>query len=119
MAILLELAQDLEQVVLGVVDQHQPPRSDPRDLPAQLRADRPASSRDEYDLTRKVCPHALELHPNRLTAEHVLDLHLAQLSGHSEMTRAVSQQLEDGGHRADRNSAPATASNNSRAQRAR
>ena len=36
-AVLLELAHDLEQVVLGVVDQHQPARADPGDLAAQLR----------------------------------------------------------------------------------
>ncbi len=41
-AILLELASDLEQVVLGVVDEDQPRGPDARDLPAQLRADRAA-----------------------------------------------------------------------------
>ena len=52
-ALVLELALDREQVVLGVVDEHDPPRADARDLAAQLGADRAAGAGDEHDLARR------------------------------------------------------------------
>ena len=79
-AILLELAQDFEQVVLGVVDEHERSRRHARDLAAQLGADRAARSGDHHDLAREVCAHPLDLHPHGLAPEHVLDAHLAQLA---------------------------------------
>jgi hypothetical protein len=48
-AVLLELALDREEVVLGVVDEHEPARADAGDLAAQLRADRAAGAGDEHD----------------------------------------------------------------------
>ena len=48
-AVLHELALDLEEVVLGVVEQDQPARADARDLAAQLGADRAAGAGDEHD----------------------------------------------------------------------
>ena len=116
-ALLLELAQDLEQVVLGVVDEHQAPRADPRDLAAQLAADRAAGAGDEHDLAGQVGADALELHPDRLAAEHVLDADLAQLAGDPELPGAVPQQLEHGRRRAHRDPALAARRHDPRAQR--
>ncbi len=64
-AILLELAQDLEQVVLGVVDQDEPARAHPGDLAAQLAADRAAGAGDQHDLALQIGADTLELHPHR------------------------------------------------------
>ena len=47
-AVLHQLALDLEQVVLGVVEQDEPARPDARDLAAQLGADRAARAGDEH-----------------------------------------------------------------------
>src|SRR4051812_32187321 len=49
-AVVLELALDAEQVLLGVVDEHEPSRRHARDLAAELGADRPARTGDEHDL---------------------------------------------------------------------
>ena len=106
-AVLLELADDLEQVVLGVVEQHQPAGSHPGDLPAQLRADRTARTGDEHDLLGQVGAHPLDLHPHGLAAEDVLDPHLAKLAGDLEPARAVPQQLEHGRRRPNRDPAGA------------
>ena len=119
MALVLELAHDLEQVVLGVVDEHEPARADARDLAAQLAADRAAGAGHEHDLVGEVGADALELHPHRLAAEHVLDLQLAQLA--HDLTPppcAVLQQLEDGRERADRDPARAAGGDDAAAQRA-
>ena len=51
-ALLLELAPDLEQAVLGVLDQHEPLRAHARDLAAQLGADRAAGAGHEHDRGR-------------------------------------------------------------------
>ena len=45
MALVVHLALDLEEVVLGVVEQHEPARPHARDLAAQLGADRAAGAR--------------------------------------------------------------------------
>ena len=79
-AVVLELALDAEEVVLGVVDEDQPPRRDARDLAAQLGADRAAGAGDHDDLAGEVGADAVELHAHRLAAEDVLDLHLAHLA---------------------------------------
>ena len=62
-----------------MVEADEPPRSDAADLAAELRADRPAGTGDEHDLARQVGADAIELHPHRLAAEHVLDLDVADL----------------------------------------
>ena len=51
-AVLDQLALDLEQVVLGVVEQDQAARPDARDLAAELRADRAAGAGDEHARAR-------------------------------------------------------------------
>ncbi len=76
-ALVLELAQDLEQVVLGVVDQDQGTRGHPGDLPAQLGADRATRAGDHHDLPRQIGSDPLDLHPHRLAAQDVLDSDLA------------------------------------------
>ena len=52
-AVVLELALDREEVVLGVVDQDEPPRGHARDLAAELGADRAAGAGDEDDLAAR------------------------------------------------------------------
>ena len=54
MAVVLELALDAEEVLLGVVDEDQPPRRDARDLAAQLGADRAAGAGDHDHLAAEV-----------------------------------------------------------------
>ncbi len=72
-----QLALDLEEVVLGVVEEDQEARSHARDLAAELRADRTAGARDQDDLVLDVGADAVQLHHHRVAAEHVLDLDLA------------------------------------------
>ena len=91
-ALLDHLAVDPEEVVLGVVEHHQQLRPDAGDLADQLGADRAAGAGDEHDLVLEVGADAVELHHDRLAAEHVLDLDLAQLPGELD---AAAQQLED------------------------
>ena len=82
-----ELALDLEQRPLGVVDEDQPRRSDARDLPAQLGADRAAGSRDEHGVSLEVGGDLVEVDLDLLAAEHVLDLNGPDLAGEVEVTR--------------------------------
>ena len=79
-AILDELALDLEQVRLGVVDQDEPVRAHTGDLAAQLGADRAAGARDQHALAGQIAADELDLHLHRVTAEHVHVAHLAQLA---------------------------------------
>jgi len=79
-AILEQLPLNREDVVLGVVDEDDPPGRDARDLAAELGADRSSSARNEHDLAGQVGTDALELHEHRLASEHVLDLDLAHLA---------------------------------------
>ena len=116
MAVVLELALDAEQVVLGVVDQHEPPRRDARDLAAQLRADRAARAGDEHDLAARGRRRRGRAPSDRLAAEDVLDLHLADLADHRARRRL--QQLEDRRQRADRDPAVGGRAHDPRAQRA-
>ena len=118
-ALVLELAADLEQVVLGVVDQHEPPRAHPGDLAAQLGADRAAGAGHHHDLAGQVGADALELLADGLAAEHVLDADLAQLAGDAQLARPVAQQLEHRRHRAHRDPAVATRRDDAPAQLAR
>ena len=84
-AVLLELAADLEQVVLGVVDEHQAARAHAGDLAAQLGADRASRAGHHHDLAGQVGADALELLADGLAAEHVLDADLAQLAGDAQL----------------------------------
>ena len=115
-ALLLELAADLEQRVLRVVDQHQQLRPDPGDLAAQLGADRAARAGHEHDPAGQVGAHAVDLHADRLAAEHVLHLDLAHLA---HQVRAAGQQLERGRQHAHRDRALAAGGDHALAQDAR
>src|SRR5205085_5691339 len=77
--VLLELATDLEEVVLGVVEQDEPARRHAGDLAAELGADRAAGARDEHRLAAEVPAEPLELHAHGLAAEDVLDADVAHL----------------------------------------
>ncbi len=114
--VLDQLALDLEQVVLGVVEQHEPLGPHARDLAAQLGADRAAGAGDEHDPLAQVLADALDLHPHRLAPQDVLDLDLAHLP---HEPAAGLQQLEHGRHRAHRHAALAAGRDDLRAHRAR
>jgi hypothetical protein len=115
-AVLHQLALDLEQVVLGVVDHDQPRWADAGDLAAQLSADRAAGAGDQHAAAGQVAAGRLGLHPHRLAAEHVLDAHVAHLT---DELRAVLQQLEHRRHRPDWDAALAARAHHRRAQGAR
>ena len=74
-----ELAVDVEQCRLGMIDHHEPRRTEPGELPAELGADRAAGARDHHDLVRDVAGDPVEIDLDRLPAEHVLDLDGPQL----------------------------------------
>ena len=111
-AVVLELALDREEVVLGVVEEDEPARRDARDLARELLADRAAGAGDEDDLAVEVRADAVELHPHGLAAEDVLDLDVAHLAHRG---RAGLQQLEDRRQRAHRDAALAAGAHDVRA----
>ena len=76
-----ELALDVEERRLGVVDEDDAARADARDLPAELGPDRTARAGDEHGLAREVAGDLVEVDLDRLAPEHVLDLHRPQLPG--------------------------------------
>jgi hypothetical protein len=104
-AILDQLALDLEQVVLGVVDQHQQTRAHVRDLTAQLGADRAPGAGNDHRAVAQPGAHLLDLERDRLAAEHVLHAHFAQLL---DQVHRAGDQLEHAGQRAHRDVAVAT-----------
>ena len=69
-----ELALDVEERRLRVLDEHQPRRPDARDLAAELGADRAAGAGDEDGLAREVFRDRAHVDLDRLAAEHVLHL---------------------------------------------
>ena len=84
-ALVDELALDVEQRRLGVVDEDQPRRIDTGDLTAELCADRAAGTRDEHGLFLQVRGDAVEVDLHLLAAEDVLDLDGADLPGEVEV----------------------------------
>ena len=80
-ALVDELALDLEERRLALVDEHEPRRAEPRELPAELGADRAAGAGDEHGLVLDVRRDRLEVDLDLLAPEHVLDLHRADLAG--------------------------------------
>src|SRR6185312_12270901 len=96
---LLQLLFDLEERPLGVVDEDEPRRPDPRDLAAQLGADRAARARNENGLPVEVRRDLVEVDLDLLAAEHVLDLHRTDLARETEI---AGDELMEGGQRLDR-----------------
>ena len=86
-ALVHELAFDIEQSRLAVVDEHEPRRPDPRDLAAELRSDRAARSGDEDDLAGEVVGDRRDVDLHRLAPEQVLHLDGADLPGQVEIGR--------------------------------
>ena len=74
-----ELALDLEERRLGLVDEDQPLRARSCHLAAELGADRAAGAGDEDGLAREVRGDLLEVDLDGLAAEDVLDLYRADL----------------------------------------
>jgi hypothetical protein len=84
-ALLDELALDLEERRLRRVDEHEPRRLHARDLAAELGADRTAGARDEHGLPGEVRGDGGQVDLDRLAAEDVLDLHGADLGREAEV----------------------------------
>ncbi len=74
-ALVDQLALDLEQRRLALVDQDQPRDAEPRQLAAELRADRAAGAGDEHRASLDVGGDQAQVDLDLLAAEHVLDLH--------------------------------------------
>jgi hypothetical protein len=100
-AVLLELALDLEEVVLGVVDQHEHAGSHAGDLAAELGADGAAGAGDHHHLAAEVGADAVDVHPDRLAAQDILHLDVTHLA--DDLAGAGLQELEDRGQRAHGN----------------
>ncbi len=87
------LTIDLEQVVLGVVEQHEQLRAHAGDLAHELGADRAAGAGDQHALVGEIGADAIEGHDDGIATEHVLDADLAQLTRELD---AAAQELEHG-----------------------
>jgi hypothetical protein len=74
-----ELAVDLEEGRLGVVDHDEAGRTEPGKLAAELRADRASGAGHHHDLGADVTGDSFEVDLDRLAAEDVLDLYWAEL----------------------------------------
>ena len=74
-----QFAIDLEEVVLGVVDEDQAFWSERHELAAELGADRATGARDQHGRVPEVRGDRGEVEVDGCPAEHVLDLHLSQL----------------------------------------
>jgi hypothetical protein len=82
-----QLAIDLVQRELGHLEQHQPPRTEPRDLPAQLRSDRSAGAAHEDHLVahaglEEALPGQHGVAPEQVARIHVADLLDPRLAAH-------------------------------------
>jgi len=78
-ALVHELALDLEQGRLALVDEDQPLGPEAGDLAAELGADRAAGAGDEHRLVLEIRSARVEIDVDRLAAEDVLDLHRPDL----------------------------------------
>jgi hypothetical protein len=74
-----KLVGDVEQAVLVAIDEHQPHRSSPDDLPAQLGADRAACASDEHAFVGEELDDWRVVEAHRIPSEQVFDLQLADL----------------------------------------
>ena len=84
-ALVDELALDVEERALGLVDHHDPRRLGARELAAELGADRAAGAGDEHGLVLDVRGDRFDVDLDRLAAEQVLDLDRADLLGEVEI----------------------------------
>ena len=91
-AVVDELALDLEERRLRLVDEDQPRCARPRRLAAELRADRAACAGDEHGLAAQVLGDRREVDLDGLAPEDVLDLHGPDLGG--EVVVARDQLVE-------------------------
>ncbi len=94
-----ELALDLEQPRLAVVDEDEARRADARDLAAELGADRAACARDQHDLSLEVAGNRVEVDLDRLAPEQILDLDRADLPRQVEVRRDHLGEPGQGLHR--------------------
>ncbi len=94
-----ELAFDLEQPLLPVVDEDEPGRPDPRDLAAELGADRSSRARDQHDLSGQIPGDGVDVDLDGLAPEQVLDLHRADLAREVEVGRDHREEPGERLHR--------------------
>ncbi len=96
---LAQLAVDLEEVVLGVVDHDEPADLHAHELAAELGADRAARSRHEHGAAAHIGAHCDRVELHRLAPQDVLDLDGAQLR--DQVVVAVDQivHVRQGLHR--------------------
>ena len=102
-----ELALDLEERRLALVERISRAGFARRDLAAELRADRAAGARDQHGLALEIRRDRLEVDLDRLAAEDVLHLHRADLRGEVDL---VGDQLVEARQRLHRNALAARAS---------
>ncbi len=81
LALVDELALDVEEGAFALVDEDDPLRVGARDLAAELGADRAAGAGHEHRLAREVRVDRLEVDLDRLAPEQVLNLDGANLDG--------------------------------------
>ncbi len=98
-ALVDELALDLVQRGLGLLDEQEPLSPEPDDLAAQLGADRAAGAGHEHDAGADVGGDRLEVHVDLLTPEHVFHLDGADPAGQVVVAR---EQLVEPGQRLHR-----------------
>ena len=98
-ALVDELALDLEEAGLAVVDENESSRAHAGDLAAELRADRAAGAGHEHDLVREVARDRVEVDLHRLAPEEVLHLDRADLPGEVEVARDELVQVRQRLHR--------------------
>ena len=98
-ALVHELALDVEQRGLGDVDEDEPRRPDACDLAAQLGPDGAAGAGDEHGLILEVGGNALEVDLDLLAAEDVLHLDRPDLTGEVEVAGDELVQARERLHR--------------------
>ena len=91
-----EFAIDVVERAFGAVEQDQPRRVEVEHLARQLRADRAARARDEDRPAGEEVTEAALVHDDRVAAEEVGDLDLADRCG----TKPAGNEFVERGHRA-------------------
>ncbi len=95
---LAQLALDLEQVELALLEQHQRLRSDARHLSAELRTDRAAAAGHQHALALQLGTDALPVQRHRLPSQQIVDADVAQrIDRH-----AAGDQILEARHRTER-----------------
>ena len=81
--------------VFGPIEQHDAARPEARQLARQLRSDRARAPRDEDRLPGDVVLHLIEVEPDRLAPQQVLQLHVPQLADFGALGEQILQRRQD------------------------